>query len=248
MSIANGEGVKLEEADTDNLPISSSSPANFSGRIDLSSYAFTPASLIKNEALSSSKPASPHRHSIQTPSPGTTPHQRAPATKTPSLKRSSSTTPLPSPSKKPKRPKPTGYAPPSTYAHLPELTDILAPSLHLLFIGLNPGLTTASQGHAYAHPSNRFWSLVHSSGITTRRLRPEEDGTLLDWGCGNTNIVARPTRNGGELGRGEMDGNVGVLVGKVAKVKQCAILLFVFSIYVTCFTSFRFHVLSLYKA
>ncbi|TVY28305.1 G/U mismatch-specific DNA glycosylase, partial [Lachnellula hyalina] len=97
------------------------------------------------------------------------------------------------------------------------------PSLHLLFIGLNPGLTTASAGHAYAHPSNRFWSLLHSSGITTRRLRPDEDGTLLDWGCGNTNIVARPTRNGSELSRGEMDGSVGVLVEKIAKWRPEAV-------------------------
>ncbi|TVY37957.1 G/U mismatch-specific DNA glycosylase, partial [Lachnellula occidentalis] len=122
-----------------------------------------------------------------------------------------------------KRPKPTSYAHPSTYSHLPPLPDILAPSLHLLFIGLNPGLTTASQGHAYAHPSNRFWALLHSSGITTRRLRPDEDATLLEWGCGNTNIVARPTRNGGELSRGEMDGSVGVLVGKVVKWRPEAV-------------------------
>jgi thymine-DNA glycosylase len=50
-----------------------------------------------------------------------------------------------------------GYAPPSTYAHLPELPDVVAPNLLILFVGLNPGLQTARTGHAYAHPSNLFW-------------------------------------------------------------------------------------------
>jgi hypothetical protein len=237
------EGVKLEEIDTDNLPISAS-PASFEGRINLSSYAFS-LPLIKDESLSTpasprrqsslqtptpSTPASPRlRSSLQTPTPAASPHLRSSATTKSPLKRSLSSlslAPSPSPKKKKRRiPKiATGYAPPETYAHLPELTDILAPSLILLFIGLNPGLTTASQGHAYSHHTNRFWSLLHSSGITTRRLKPEEDGTLPEWGCGNTNIVARPTRNGGELSRGEMDGNVGVLLGKVAKVGAFPIL------------------------
>ncbi|KAK1731878.1 hypothetical protein CaCOL14_009059 [Colletotrichum acutatum] len=109
-----------------------------------------------------------------------------------------------------------GYAPPSTYAHLPHLTDILAPDLLVLFVGLNPGLRTAALGHVYAHPSNLFWKLLFSSGITPRLCAPTEDRDLPAlYGLGNTNIVARPSRNGAELSKAEMDEGVGALEDKV---------------------------------
>ncbi|KAL2876661.1 uracil DNA N-glycosylase Thp1 [Colletotrichum sp. CLE4] len=126
--------------------------------------------------------------------------------------------PGPKPTAKPKRKRKAagGYAPPSTYAHLPHLTDILAPNLLILFVGLNPGLRTAALGHVYAHPSNLFWKLLFSSGITTRLCAPAEDRDLPAlYGLGNTNIVARPSRNGAELSKAEMDEGVGALEDKV---------------------------------
>ncbi|KAL9052408.1 MAG: hypothetical protein Q9162_005438 [Coniocarpon cinnabarinum] len=47
------------------------------------------------------------------------------------------------------RTKSAGYAPPSKYAHLPHLTDVLAPNLLILFVGLNPGITTATEGKSF---------------------------------------------------------------------------------------------------
>lgn len=121
-----------------------------------------------------------------------------------------------SPSKK--RSLPTKYADPSKYAHLSPIPDIVGPSMILLFIGLNPGVMTATAGHMYSHPTNHFWKFVFNSGITSRLLKPEEDRDLLvDWGCGNTNIVERPSRNGSELSKKEMDANVVTLEAKVAK-------------------------------
>ncbi|KAI0126570.1 hydrolase-like protein [Xylariales sp. AK1849] len=110
----------------------------------------------------------------------------------------------------------SSYAPPSTYAHLPFLPDVISPNLLILFVGLNPGLQTARSGHAYAHPSNLFWKLLYSSGITTVPCKAEEDGTLPErFSLGNTNIVARPSRNGAELSKAEMDEGVEVLEEKV---------------------------------
>ncbi|KAK1636009.1 uracil-DNA glycosylase-like protein, partial [Colletotrichum phormii] len=124
--------------------------------------------------------------------------------------------PKPTPKPKRKRKAAGGYAPPSTYAHLPHLTDILAPNLLILFVGLNPGLRTAALGHVYAHPSNLFWKLLFSSGITPRLCAPAEDRDLPAlYGLGNTNIVARPSRNGAELSKAEMDEGVGALEDKV---------------------------------
>ncbi|KAI5236264.1 DNA glycosylase [Aureobasidium subglaciale] len=109
---------------------------------------------------------------------------------------------LTKPSKK--RRAPSKYAPPSKYQHLSPLTDILAPDLIAVFVGTNPGIRTAAQGHAYAHPSNQFWKLLHSSGCTDERLRPEQDVELpARYLLGNTNIVERPTKDAAELSKAE---------------------------------------------
>ncbi|TGO66055.1 hypothetical protein BOTNAR_0069g00050 [Botryotinia narcissicola] len=122
----------------------------------------------------------------------------------------------PSPAKKRRSRAGGGYKPPSHYAHLSFLPDVIAPNLLCLFVGLNPGLLTAQVGHAYAHPSNRFWKLLYSSGCTTRLLKAEDDVKLPElYSLGNTNIVERPTRNGGELSKKEMDEGVGLLEEKI---------------------------------
>lgn len=114
-----------------------------------------------------------------------------------------------------KRRTPSTYAPPSTYAHLPPLPDALSPNLLVLFIGLNPSVQTARTGHAYAHPSNLFWRLLHWSGITPVPCSAPEDREMpARYALGFTNIVARPTRSGSELSRAEMDEGVAELERK----------------------------------
>ncbi|KAI0446531.1 DNA glycosylase [Xylaria telfairii] len=163
--------------------------------------------------------------------PRRTVQKRKTQTRTPGSPSSSRTTPKnedgdsPSPRKKRNRVA-SSYAPPSTYAHLPPLTDVIAPKLIILFIGLNPGVQTARSGHAYAHPSNLFWKLLYSSGITPVPCRPEEDGTLpARFSLGNTNIVARPSRNGAELSKAEMDAGVAVLEDKCRRWRPEAVCL-----------------------
>jgi len=98
-----------------------------------------------------------------------------------------------------------------------KLVDSLAPNLICVFIGVNPGLRTATAGHAYAHPSNLFWKLLHSSGCTPRRCAPEEDRDLPRlYALGHTNIVTRATKDASELSKAEMDTGVEVLEQKVA--------------------------------
>ncbi|KAI4128522.1 MAG: hypothetical protein LQ338_002692 [Usnochroma carphineum] len=130
-------------------------------------------------------------------------------------KRASSTAPSP-PKKKVKRTS-SGYAPPSKYAHLVnKLTDSLAPNLICVFVGLNPGIRTATTGHAYNHPSNLFWKLLHKSGCTPRLCRAEEDGEMPRlYDLGLTNIVSRPTKDGSELSKAEMDAGVAELEAKI---------------------------------
>jgi mismatch-specific thymine-DNA glycosylase len=129
----------------------------------------------------------------------------------------------PPPSKKKKR-TPSKYADPSKYAHLSPLVDILEPNLICVFVGTNPGVRTASAGHAYAHPSNHFWKLLHSSGLTDRRLKPEEDRSLPALYCmGNTNIVERPSKDAAELSKEEMAAGTANLDAKFLRYKPEAV-------------------------
>ena len=83
--------------------------------------------------------------------------------------------------------------------------DLLKPGLKLVFCGYNPSLTSGRSGHHYAHPGNRFWRVLHASGITDRLYRPEEDEALPDaLGIGFTNLCPRPTRRADELSREEI--------------------------------------------
>lgn len=119
-----------------------------------------------------------------------------------------------------KRKSSSKYAPPTTYAHLSPLVDVLAPNLITIFVGFNPGITTATSGHAYAHPSNLFWKLLHSSGCTDERLKPEQDVDLPRlYSMGNTNIVSRPSKDAGELSKAEMAAGTPILEAKVREFK-----------------------------
>ncbi|MFE7645927.1 G/U mismatch-specific DNA glycosylase [Streptomyces phaeoluteigriseus] len=77
--------------------------------------------------------------------------------------------------------------------------DVVAGGLRVLFCGINPGLMTAATGHHFARPGNRFWPVLHLSGFTPRLLKPEEQGELLSYGLGITNVVARASARADEL-------------------------------------------------
>lgn len=198
-----------EEDETDVSVRCASTPASFKGKLNLAGFAFTPPKQNNKDLPNTPQPRRILRNSVSaSPSSGLSP--------SPSPKRKSDNTLAPSPSPRKKSRSPSGYAPPSTYAHLSELRDILEPNLICIFVGLNPGVQTARSGHAYAHPSNLFWKLLYSSGCTTRRCRPEEDRDLPRlFQLGNTNIVSRPTKNGSELSKAEMDASVEALEDKL---------------------------------
>jgi len=205
----------IKQEDTTDVIISTDAPS-FKGRLNLADYAFSRNVDIKSEPLLSPIP--------RTEPPACRPEALDNQRPAPKRKSSASLSASPSPRKKSRSP--AGYAPPSTYAHLPELRDVLVPNLICVFVGLNPGIQTAVQGHAYAHPSNRFWKLLHSSGCTTRLCRPDEDGDLPElFELGNTNIVSRPTRNGSELSKKEMDDSVEVLEEKIRTYRPEAVVI-----------------------
>lgn len=71
------------------------------------------------------------------------------------------------------------------------LPDHIRPELHVLFVGINPGLRSAQTGHHFAGYSNRFWKLLYESGLITEPLTYREDWRLPEWHLGLTNIIGR---------------------------------------------------------
>jgi double-stranded uracil-DNA glycosylase len=68
------------------------------------------------------------------------------------------------------------------------LPDQLRADLRLVFVGTAASTRSASVGHYYAHPGNRFWRTLHEVGITSRQHQPNEFASLLELGIGFTDL------------------------------------------------------------
>jgi TDG/mug DNA glycosylase family protein len=97
------------------------------------------------------------------------------------------------------------------------IPDVIARDLDVLFCGINPGLYTAAVGHHFGRPGNRFWPVLHRAGFTPRLLHPSEQGELLQYGFGITNLVARATTAADELTAEELAAGAKVLERKVKR-------------------------------
>jgi TDG/mug DNA glycosylase family protein len=69
------------------------------------------------------------------------------------------------------------------------LADLVAADLDILFCGTAPGAMSAALGHYYARPGNRFWLPLAETGLTPRRLHPDEDHLLPGFGLGLTDLA-----------------------------------------------------------
>ena len=96
------------------------------------------------------------------------------------------------------------------------LPDILDTGLAVVFCGINPGLRAAATGHHFAGRNNRFWAVLHRSGFTPHVMAPEDDRRLIDYGCGLTTVVARPSARADELSREEFRAAAPSLDRKIA--------------------------------
>jgi TDG/mug DNA glycosylase family protein len=71
------------------------------------------------------------------------------------------------------------------------LPDHLCVRPRLLLVGLNPGAYSAQVGHYYARRANRFWPLLHRSGLVPLPLTCEDDSRLPEFGIAITDLVKR---------------------------------------------------------
>jgi len=228
------QSVETATPDEGGAPPSSS----FTGRLNLSHFTYQDDTQPVRRSPRLSTPQSSHAPSASPAPSRTSTKRKAPPSPAPAPASSAASAPAASPAPRKKsravaaaaatgssgaRPS-AGYTPPSKYAHLSPLPDRMGPDLLVLFVGLNPGLQTAATQHAYAHATNLFWPLLHSSGITPVRCRATEDATMpARFGLGLTNIVSRPSRNGAELSRAEMDAGVAALEDKARRWRPGAV-------------------------
>ena len=101
----------------------------------------------------------------------------------------------------------------------PQLEDLLAEDLHVLFCGINPALSAARAGHHFSNRNNRFWRALHLAGFTPQLIRPEDDHTILSYRCGVTAAVERPTAKACDLAVDEFREAAETLEGKVRRCR-----------------------------
>ncbi|MEP6812451.1 MAG: NUDIX domain-containing protein [Actinomycetota bacterium] len=85
--------------------------------------------------------------------------------------------------------------------------DVLAPGLHVVFCGINPGRVSAAAQAHFANPRNDFWRLLHAARFTSRLYEPAEQFELLREGIGVTNAAYRTTPGSGDLRRSDFAGS-----------------------------------------
>ncbi len=89
--------------------------------------------------------------------------------------------------------------------------DVLAPSLAVVFCGINPGRFSDAANAHFANPRNDFWRLLAAAGFTPRLLDPSEQFDLLTLRIGVTNAAYRTTPGSGDLRAGDFAGSAGRL-------------------------------------
>lgn len=103
------------------------------------------------------------------------------------------------------------------------LPDLLRRELDVVFVGINPSLYSAAQGHYFARRTNRFWPCFSRSILSERArralgvtlLEPRHDRALSEHGFGFTDVVKRATARASDLSQSEFAAGVTKLTAKL---------------------------------
>lgn len=69
------------------------------------------------------------------------------------------------------------------------LPDMLKNGLDVVFCGTAPGNISARRGAYYAADSNKFWAVLHRTGLTLRLFAPCEYPLAFELGIGFTDVA-----------------------------------------------------------
>lgn len=99
------------------------------------------------------------------------------------------------------------------------LPDYLEPDLDIIFLGINPSLMAAHKGRYYAGPGNHFYKLLYAAELVPKFVGFEDDGQLLQYKIGLTNIVDRASRSSADLTKTEIRQGCKVVTQKIINYK-----------------------------
>ncbi|MFL5846123.1 MAG: mismatch-specific DNA-glycosylase [Solirubrobacteraceae bacterium] len=94
---------------------------------------------------------------------------------------------------------------------------MLAPGLRVLLCGSAAGAVSAQRGLPYAGPGNKFWRILHESGLTPELLAPGRFEELAACGVGLTDLCKTASGSDAQLPRDADD-----VEGLRAKVERHA--------------------------
>jgi TDG/mug DNA glycosylase family protein len=69
------------------------------------------------------------------------------------------------------------------------LRDLLQEQLQIVLCGTAAGTTSAAERAYYAHRQNKFWKILHETGLTPGLLQPRQYRNLLQHRIGLTDLV-----------------------------------------------------------
>lgn len=85
------------------------------------------------------------------------------------------------------------------------LPDVLRPNLKLVICGTAAAEHSAKLGSYYAGENNRFWRILHETGLTDRLLHTSEYLDLLSYGIGLTDIAKKAAGVDAKIAQKEYD-------------------------------------------
>ncbi|GET00977.1 G/T mismatch-specific thymine DNA glycosylase-like isoform X2 [Rhizophagus clarus] len=89
------------------------------------------------------------------------------------------------------------------------VTDIIDYNLNVIFVGIVP-----------TFQNNQFYKLLHESGFTERKLKPEEDRSLLNYKIGLMNIRTKSTQKNPIDPKEEIREGIEIFIEKIKKYKS----------------------------
>ncbi|KAI7876746.1 DNA glycosylase [Lichtheimia hyalospora FSU 10163] len=98
------------------------------------------------------------------------------------------------------------------------VADNLDDDLLVMFIGINPGITSAARGHHFAGPTNHFWPCLSGSGLVDKPVTYKDDVDLPRlFRLGFTNLSTRTSRKQSDLTLSEQQAGIPTLTAKIRR-------------------------------
>ena len=99
------------------------------------------------------------------------------------------------------------------------LKDILTENLDVVFCGTAKGRTSALTGYYYAGPGNKFYGILHDTGLTKKKLMPADCYSINEFGIGLTDLVHTEYGNDKDIKRESYEIDVFINKMKLYKPK-----------------------------